>query len=115
MPNTQCAFSTPISSCWKTCDPKALRRSKARWSETDWTGALDRLKLDAIAAANDLPAVIRSWTRQLVQEGGGLGLSLHVRELKGLNEHIDRGSNRLALGLVALGLYIAGSRSCNTA
>lgn len=32
-----------------------------------------------------------------------------MRELKGLNEHIDRGSNRLALSLVTLGLYIAGS------
>ncbi|WP_292580530.1 AarF/UbiB family protein, partial [Mesorhizobium sp. 65-26] len=86
--------------------PEAL---KGAMEQSDWTGALDRLKIDAITAAHDLPAVIRSWTRQLVQEGDGLGLSLHVRELKGLNEHIDRGSNRLALGLVTLGLYIAGS------
>jgi ubiquinone biosynthesis protein len=58
---------------------------------------------------HDLPAVLGAWTRRLNQEGEGLGLHLHVSELKGLNEHIDRGSNRLALGLVTLGLYIAGS------
>jgi len=82
---------------------------KAAMGQSDWTGALDRLKLDAVAAAHDLPAVVRSWTRELIREGAGLSLSLHVRELKGLNDHIDRGSNRLALGLVTLGLYIAGS------
>lgn len=85
--------------------PEAL---KAALDLSDPASMVERLKIDAVAAVRDLPAVLGSWTRQLNQEGEGLGLHLRV-ELKGLNEHIDRGSNRLALGLVTLGLYIAGS------
>lgn len=82
---------------------------KAAMEMSDPTSMIERLKIGAVAAVHDLPAVLGAWTRRLNQEGEGLGLHLHVSELKGLNEHIDRGSNRLALGLVTLGLYIAGS------
>jgi ubiquinone biosynthesis protein len=47
--------------------------------------------------------------RRLSREGEGLGLSLRVHGLRELEEHLDRSSNRLALALVTLGLYIAGS------
>lgn len=90
----------------QTKGPEVL---KVTMEQTEWTGAFDRLKLDALAAAHDLPSIVRLWARQLLLEKGGPTLSLRVRELKGLNEHIDRGSNRLALSLVTLGLYIAGS------
>jgi ubiquinone biosynthesis protein len=82
---------------------------KAVMEQSDWSGSLDRLKHDAAAAMEDLPAVLGSWTRRLNPEGEGLGLSLRVRELDELKENMTRSSNRLALALVTLGLYIAGS------
>jgi ubiquinone biosynthesis protein len=45
----------------------------------------------------------------LSQEGEGLGLNLRLRGLGGFEERLDRSSNRIALALVTLGLYIAGS------
>ena len=71
--------------------------------------ALDRLKHDAAGAMQDLPAVLGSWTRRLNQEGEGLGLTLRVLELKDASRHLTLSSNRLALALVTLGLYVAGS------
>jgi len=82
---------------------------KAAMQQSDWSGMLDRLKLDAVTAMHDLPAVLGSWTRRLNQDGEGLGLSLRVQELSGLKEHLDRSSNRLALALVTIGLYVGGS------
>ena len=76
---------------------------------TDWKGPWDRLKQEALISAQDLPAVLASWTRRLHQEGEGLGLSIRLQGLDGLEKHIDRSSNRVALALVTLGLYIAGS------
>ena len=55
------------------------------------------------------PCNSRSWIRRLNQEGEGLGLSVRLQGLDGLEAHIDRSSNRVALALVTLGLYIAGS------
>ena len=53
--------------------------------------------------------MLGSWTRRLNQEGEGLGLNLRLHGLDGLEAHLDRSSNRIALALVTLGLYIAGS------
>ncbi|RUW70739.1 AarF/ABC1/UbiB kinase family protein [Mesorhizobium sp. M4B.F.Ca.ET.049.02.1.2] len=92
-----------------TLQTKGSEALKAAMENADWRGTLERLNFDALTAAHDLPPMVRVFARQLLQEGGGPGLSLNVRELKGVNEHIDRGSNRLALSLVTLGLYIAGS------
>jgi ubiquinone biosynthesis protein len=72
-------------------------------------GSLDRFKHDAAAALDDLPAIVASWIRRIDQEGIGLPLNLDVHGLEGLEQHLDRGANRLALALVTLGLYIAGS------
>ena len=58
---------------------------------------------------NDLPAVLARWVRQPGDQGKGLGFNLDVRRLERLEEHIDRSSNRVAMALAALGLYIAGS------
>lgn len=82
---------------------------KSALEQEDWKGAAERLRHDTVAAMHDLPAVIGSWTRRLNQEGEGLGLSLRIRGLAALEEHLDRSSNRLALALVTLGLYVAGS------
>lgn len=82
---------------------------KAAMEQDDWKSALDRLKLDTLVAVHDLPAVLASWTRRLSQEGEGLGLSLRLHGLEGLESRFERSSNRVALALVTLGLYIAGS------
>lgn len=90
----------------QTKGPEVL---KAAMEQSDWRGTLDRLKFDGLAAMNDLPAVLGSWTRRLNRRGEGLGLSLRIHELENLKDHLDRSSNRISLALVALGLYVAGS------
>ena len=82
---------------------------KAAMEQADWKVTVDRLKHDTLAAMQELPAVLGSWTRRLNQEGEGLGVSLRLHGLDGLEAHLDRSSNRVALALVTLGLYIAGS------
>ena len=82
---------------------------KEALEQSDWKSTLDRLKLDAVTAVHDLPAVLGSWTRRLSREGEGLGFSVRVQGLDGLEQHLDRSNNRVALALVTLGLYIAGS------
>lgn len=82
---------------------------KAAMEEADWDVMIDRLKHDALAAMQELPAVLGSWTRRLSQGDESLGLSLRLQGLEGLEAHLDRSSNRVALALVTLGLYIAGS------
>ena len=74
-----------------------------------WKNSLARLESDAIMAMHDLPAVLRSWTRHMNEAGEGLGFGVRLQGLEGLEAHLDRSSNRLALALVTLGLYIAGS------
>ena len=82
---------------------------KAALESQTLEGSLDRLKHDAVAAMNDLPTVLGSWIRRLHREGEGLSMNLRVQGRESLEEHLDRSSNRLALALVTLGLYIAGS------
>lgn len=92
-----------------TLQTKAPDVLKAAMKEVDWANTISRLRLDAASAARDLPSMLSTWVEQLVQEGSGLGLSLHVRELKGLPERLDRTSNRLVLGLIAAGLFVSGA------
>ena len=82
---------------------------KAAMEQADWDTMIDRLKHGTLAAVQELPAMLNSWTRRLNREGEGLGLSLRLHGLENLETHLDRSSNRLALALVTLGLYIAGS------
>lgn len=82
---------------------------KGAMEPSDPTGMLARLKLDAAAAMSDLPAVLGKWVRRLGEEGKGVGFALELQGLERLEQHIDRSSNRVALALVTLGLYIAGS------
>ncbi|HML93289.1 MAG TPA: AarF/UbiB family protein [Methyloceanibacter sp.] len=82
---------------------------KLALQQADWKGGLDRLKLDTLIATQDLPIVLASWIRRMNREGEGLGLNFRLRGLESLEAHIDRSSNRVALALVTLGLFIAGS------
>jgi ubiquinone biosynthesis protein len=90
----------------KAKGPAVLR---AAMEQSDLSGAVDRLRQDTVAAMHDLPAVLGVWVRRLSREGEGLGLKLRIHGLDGIEDHLDRSSNRLALALVTLGLYVAGS------
>lgn len=90
----------------RTKGPEILKSAMA---PTDPTATLSRLKLDAAAAMNDLPEVLGRWMRRLGEDGGRLGIKVELQGLERLEDRVDRSSNRLALALVALGLYIAGS------
>jgi ubiquinone biosynthesis protein len=90
----------------RTKGPEVL---KAALEQADWNVTIDRLKHDTLAALQELPAIVGAWTRRLNEEGEGLGLSLRLQGLENLEAHLDRSSNRVALALVTLGLYIAGS------
>jgi ubiquinone biosynthesis protein len=93
----------------QTLQSKGPDALKAALEQSTGEGALDRLKLDAVVALHDLPTVLGSWIRRLSQEGEGLGVDLRLRGLAELEERLDRSSNRLALALVTLGLYVTGS------
>jgi ubiquinone biosynthesis protein len=93
----------------ETLQTKAPGVLEAALKQADWTTTINRLRLDASSTARDLPSMLSTWVHQLAREGSDLGFSLHVRELKGLHEHLDRSSNRLVLGLIASSLFVSGS------
>ncbi|ALP53749.1 hypothetical protein Tel_11715 [Candidatus Tenderia electrophaga] len=66
-----------------------------------------RLKYEAAEAIQELPQALAEGIRRLRREG--FQWRLYHRGLEDLESHLDRSSNRLALALVALGLYIASS------
>ena len=66
-----------------------------------------RLKYEAAEAVQDLPRALAEGMRRIRREG--FQWRLHHHGLEDLESHLDRSSNRLALALVALGLYIAAS------
>lgn len=93
----------------ETLQTKAPGVLEAAMKQADWTTTLNRLRLDAAGTARDLPSMLSTWVQQLAREGSGLGLNLHVGELKGLHQHLDRSGNRLVLAILAAGLFVAGS------
>lgn len=66
-----------------------------------------RLKYEAAQALQDIPESLGAWLRRMRTEG--FEWRLHHRGLEDLESHLDRGSNRMALAMVILGLYIASS------
>lgn len=66
-----------------------------------------RLKYEAAEAVQELPGTLAEAMRNLRREG--FQWRLYHRGLEDLESHLDRSSNRLALALVTLGLYIASS------
>jgi ubiquinone biosynthesis protein len=68
---------------------------------------LNRLRFEVVAGAQELPAELGAWIHRIRAKG----LELHVQHhgMEELEQHMDRGSNRLALAMVTLGLYIAAS------
>ena len=74
-------------------------------------GAKDLLRLqsEASALAQRLAALAAGWLRRAQHEGGGLPLSMRIETLESATGRIERSADRLALALVALGLYVAAS------
>ena len=68
---------------------------------------LNRLRFEAAAGAHELPAELGAWIHKV--RAKGLELQLQHHGLEELEKHFDRSSNRVALALVTLGLYIAAS------
>jgi ubiquinone biosynthesis protein len=66
-----------------------------------------RLQYEAAIAANEWQRLLASSLRKLREEG--IKLSIDHEGIEELSEHIMRGSSRVSLALVTLGLYLAAS------
>lgn len=73
------------------------------------SAALARLQTAAAVTAQDIPALVGAWLHRTQRADGAPTIGLDVPRLRSLEEHLDRASNRLALALVTLGLFIAAS------
>ena len=87
-------------------DPELMRTLFAAKPDRS---ALVRLKSEAAATAHDLPALATEWLRRAQREGGRLPVSLRIEALRTAGQDVVRSTDRLALALVTLGLYIAAS------
>lgn len=72
-------------------------------------GELLRLKSEAATTAQSLPSLAAQWLKNARREGGRLPLSLRVDSLQEATRQAVSSVDRLALALVALGLYVAAS------
>lgn len=79
---------------------REMRRQSAAFARA-------RFKHEAAVALNDLPGELGLWLRRVRREG--MEMRICVSGLDHLEHHIDRSSNRVALALVILGLFIASS------
>ena len=73
----------------------------------DLGAGLHRLRFEAATGARELPAELGAWIHRIRAKGVEMQIQHHGMEE--LEQHIARGSNRVALALVTLGLYIAAS------
>ena len=87
-------------------DAKLIRRLFTRRPER--AGVL-RLKAELATAAQQWPRLLAELLRGAQRSGGRIPLSLRVEALQSTGRSATRSADRLALALVALGLYIAAS------
>lgn len=86
--------------------PEVLRAAAAL---DDHSTFIDRLELDIASAAAELPTKLNGLIRRLGDDSNRPVLGIEIHGPEGFERHLDRSANRLALSLVTLGLYIAGS------
>jgi ubiquinone biosynthesis protein len=72
-------------------------------------GALLRLKSEAATAARQLPRLAAQWLYRAQRNGGHIPISLRIDTLHTASRRLGRSTDRLALALVTLGLYVAAS------
>jgi ubiquinone biosynthesis protein len=70
-------------------------------------GGMTRLKYEMAIALQRIPEHLGSLVHKA--HAGQLGIQINHRGLETLEAHIERASSRMALSMVALGLYIAAS------
>lgn len=102
----------------RTLDPKfqLLERLQESGSEafrsalrqSDWTTVVERLEIEILRMAHDLPASLRSITARANQTADGNRPTISTG-LEESRDRSERGSNRVALALITLGLYVTGS------
>lgn len=86
---------------------RADRLARGELGKQKMAQSTARLKYEAGFFAQDLPGEFGLWLRKMRREGPEL--RVHHRGLEQFERHVDRASNRVALALVILGLYIAAS------
>lgn len=87
-----------------------LGKAEETFSPSAGAGAetgLSRLRFEAAAGVRELPAELGAWIHRLRAQGVEMQVQHHGMEE--LEQTIARGSSRVALALVTLGLYIAAS------
>lgn len=87
-------------------DPEMLRRL---FLAPPGKAALLRLKAETAMAAQGLPALAADWLHRAQHAGGRIPITLNIETLKPASDRLGRSADRLALSLVALGLYVAAS------
>lgn len=82
---------------------------KAQLREGPPSGDIARLEHEAVLTAQDLPGLIAVWLHRVHREGGRVPVSLHHEGLDTFEREMRRSSNRIAVAMVTLGLYVAAS------
>ncbi len=82
---------------------EVIRSSAGAGAET----GLDRLRFEATAGVHELPSELGAWIHRIRAQG--LEMQVQHHGMEELEQNIARASNRVALALVTLGLYIAAS------
>lgn len=108
-----------VESALRTLDPAfevldtLITRGETMMSDmlrdASMAGAFHRLKVEAALTAQDLPSLVASWLHQAQTDGGNPVIPVRTEGLEDLKAHLDRTGNRLATGMIAVGLYIASS------
>lgn len=63
----------------------------------------------AMRTAREIPTLLGQWLKQAQRDDGRPSVAIHLRGIEALEATIAHTGNRIALALVTLGLYVAGS------
>jgi len=86
---------------------KSEENVKAAAMEEESTITSTRLKYEAKALAQSMPASIAKWARTIRTEG--LEPRIRIDDLGKFGKRVERSSNRLVLALLSVGLFVAAS------
>lgn len=108
-----------VESTLRTLDPefrlldtllaRGAEMLKALMREGPPSGQIARLEQEAVLTAQDLPGLLAVWLHKVQREGGQVSVSIHHQGLETFEGEIRRSSNRIAVAMVTLGLYVAAS------
>lgn len=75
--------------------------------QPDFAELADRIKYESLAALEELPHNLGRWMHRLRTDG--MVIAFHHTGLEEIHREVKFASNRIALALIALGLYVAAS------